>query len=429
MDIAIVTGADTPLGLHLIEILIRQGCRVHGIGNNFSSVTVADPHFIAHPIDLSDLDAVARTAATIIEQEQVIHILIHAIDVTPGTAFEQLPIGNLEAVLKVGLLGPVMLTRMLLPNLLRFRGQLINIIPANKHGHLASAVNALIEGALREMNQVLFDRARDVGLRLTNLILRHNTVADESTCVGEQTRIDLEHVVRTIERLLDPNEPNVPNEITLYPRLSGSATEALPASALPIDPYKTIVLPPKAYFPPKQPAIPTQPADHIERTIPYTDEEMEEKIASAIEDYERSETLKKPTKNPRRNRARKDARPETNARPDPSDTAAPAQILDASTEQSAQPTSARRRRRGGRNRNREATDLQTATQSGPDNEVCSAQTSALIDHSTSTAKPEPFEQISAHSIVTKTARKKVALKKIATKKALKKPQATKSQDD
>ena len=306
MDIAIVTGAETPLGLRLIEDLIRQGCRVHGIGNNFSNVTFSDPNFVAHAIDLSDLSAVAKTVETILDQEKAIHILIHAIDVTPGAAFEQLPVGNLEAILKVGLLGPVMLTRIVLPNLLRFRGQLINIIPANKSGHTPSAVNALIEGGLQAMNAALFDQARDAGLRVTNLILRQNTVDDDAAFADKhlQTHIDPDHVARTVERLLDPNEPNVPNEITLYPRISAAAQESLPETTLPIDPYTTVVLPPKEYFPPKQEAIATREADRIERTIPYSDEEMEEKIASAIEDFEshpeRYQTPKKPKKKTQR---------------------------------------------------------------------------------------------------------------------------------
>ncbi|CAA7069003.1 SDR family oxidoreductase [Lentimonas sp. CC11] len=355
MDIAIVTGAETPLGLRLIEDLIRQGCRVHGIGNNFSNVTFADKHFVAHAIDLSDLEAVARTAEAILEEEKAIHILIHAIDVTPGAAFEQLPIGNLEAILKVGLLGPVMLTRMALPNLLRFRGQLINIIPANKSGHLASAVNALIEGGLREMNTALFDKARDAGLRVTNLILRQNTVEDDGSFADKhlQTRIDADHVARTVERLLDPNEPNVPNEITLYPRLSGAAEEILPATAVPIDPYNTVVLPPKEYSPPEQEAIVTREPDHIERTIPYTDEEMEEKIASAIEDYEsqpeRYEEPKKNKKNKRKEREPKRARTEPSAEA----TGSNAADSEQGSEQDAEHSKSRRgRRRGGRNRNR-----------------------------------------------------------------------------
>ncbi|HAV12454.1 MAG TPA: hypothetical protein DCX06_03005 [Opitutae bacterium] len=289
MDIAIVTGAETPLGLRIIEGLIQQGCRVHGIGNNLSKVTYADRNFIAHAIDVSDLTAVQKTASEILEKEGALHILIHAIDVTPGGSFENLPVGNLEAILKIGLLGPVMLTRMALPNLLRYRGQLINVIPANKSGHAPSAVNALIEGGLREINTALFDQARDAGLKLTNLILRQNTELPAATISDDQlnqTRIDLEQVARTIDYLLNANESNVPNEITLHPRLSQDATKALPEAPLPVDPYNAIVLPPAEYCPPEQPKIPTKQPESISRTIPYSDEEMEEKIAAAIEDFE-----------------------------------------------------------------------------------------------------------------------------------------------
>ena len=387
MDIAIVTGAETPLGLRLIEDLIRQGCRVHGIGNNFSHVTFADKHFIAHAIDLSDLEAVARTAEAILEQEKAIHILIHAIDVTPGAVFEQLPVGNLEAILKVGLLGPVMLTRMALPNLLRFRGQLINIIPANKSGHIASAVNALIEGGLREMNNALFDQARDAGLRVTNLILRQNTVTDDTTYADKhlQTRIDPEHVARTVEQLLNPNEPNVPNEITLYPRLSGAAEEVLPETALPIDPYNAVVLPPQEYCPPEQEAILTKEPDQIERTIPYTDEEIEEKIASAIEDYEsqpeRHEEPRRNKKNKRNDREPKQSRAEPKQQSDQ-----PKQDIPTDGEQSDQPKSRRGRRRGGRNRNknREQPEDNTSTRNDERNRSDSKEkTSPVGDKDTS----------------------------------------------
>ena len=360
MDIAIVTGAETPLGLRLIEDLIRQGCRVHGIGNNFSNVTFSDPNFVAHAIDLSDLSAVAKTVETILDQEKAIHILIHAIDVTPGAAFEQLPVGNLEAILKVGLLGPIMLTRIALPNLLRFRGQLINIIPANKSGHNPSAVNALIEGGLQAMNAALFDQARDAGLRVTNLILRQNTVDDDAAFADKhlQTHINPDHVARTVERLLDPNEPNVPNEITLYPRISAAAQESLPKTTLPIDPYTTVVLPPKEYFPPKQEAIATRKADRIERTIPYSDEEMEEKIASAIEDFEshpeRYQTSPKPKKKTQRKERSGQSTDSKGAAKQPassSNKAGQASSEHEQSDQSNQSKSRRGRRRGGRNRN------------------------------------------------------------------------------
>ena len=287
MDIAIVTGADTPLGLSLSQRLVRQGYRVHGIGNNFSKVTFADPQFFAHPVDLTDLPGVIETLDKILEKENSLDLLIHAIDVTPGAAFEKLPVGNLEAILKIGLLGPVMLTRLSLPNLLRFRGQLINVIPTNKSGAPTSAVNGLLEGGLREMNRALFDSARDAGLRVTNLILRQNPEPDAlSVQSSEQTHIDLEDVARVVEHLLDPSFANVPFEVVLHPRSSAHSDSVLPEVAVPLDPYAEVVLPPTAYCPPEQSKIPTQEKVTVERTIPYTDDEMEDKIAAAIEDFE-----------------------------------------------------------------------------------------------------------------------------------------------
>jgi NAD(P)-dependent dehydrogenase (short-subunit alcohol dehydrogenase family) len=331
MDIAIVTGAETPLGLSLIQRLVRQGYRVHGIGNNFSKVTFADPQFFAHPVDLTDLPGVTETLEKILEKEKSLDLLIHAIDVTPGAAFEKLPVGNLEAILKIGLLGPVMLTRLSLPNLLRFRGQLINVIPANKSGAPASAVNALLEGGLREMNRALFDSARDAGLRVTNLILRQNPAPDAlSVQSSEQTHIDLEDVARAVEHLLDPNFANVPAELVLHPRSSAQSERVLPKLVVPLDPYAEVVLPPTAYCPPEQSKIPTQEKATVDRTIPYTEDEMEDKIAAAIEDFE---------SNPKgHERMEKKSLQQNNQK---------------GTEPAGKNKRRRGRRRGGRNRNRD----------------------------------------------------------------------------
>lgn len=343
MDIAIVTGAETPLGLRIVQSLIQQGYRVHGIGNNFSRVTYADPQFKAYALDLTELEAVTSTLDEILKLEQRLDCLIHAIDVTPGNAFDKLPAGNLEAILKIGLLGPVMMTRLALPNLLRFRGQLINLITGNKHGHPASAVNALVEGGLREMNKALFDQGRDAGLRITNCVLRQNSGLSEASVSDDvlaQSHISLDDVGRTIEQLIDPKALNVPQELVLYPQLSAAAEEALPLSPLPLDPYTEVVLPPKEYCPPKEPKIPTEKQQQIERTIPYTDDEMEDKIAAAIEDFE--------------------AHPERYEIPDP---AKPRQEQQGRRQQGGQhpgnqqkegSAKNKRRRRGGRNRNKKS---------------------------------------------------------------------------
>lgn len=289
MDAAIVTGADTPIGLEIAKHLVLQGFRVHGIGNNFSNLHWTDDAFTAYAIDLTDMDSVGKTARNILDKENRADLLIHALDVTPGATFEKLPIGNLEAILKVGLLGPVLLTRTFLPNLLRYRGQLIHVIPTNKCGHTQSAINALILGGLREMNLALLDPCRDQGLRVTNIIIHTNESPPDSAKASaeqlQQSQINPTGVLRSIEDLLKPHATNIPSEITIYPQLSPQAAKELAEAPLPIDPYKRITLPPKEYYPPETESIPTQPIEKIQRVIPYSDEEIEERITAAIEDF------------------------------------------------------------------------------------------------------------------------------------------------
>ena len=384
MDIAIVTGAETPIGLSLIQRLVRQGYRVHGIGNNFSKVTFADPQFFVHLVDLTDLPSVTETLEKILEKENSLDLLIHAIDVTPGAAFEKLPVGNLEAILKIGLLGPVMLTRLSLPNLLRFRGQLINVIPSNKSGAPASAVNALLEGGLREMNRALFDSARDAGLRVTNLILRQNPEPDAlSVQSSEQTHIDLEDVARVVEHLLDPSFANVPSEVVLHPRSSANSDRVLPDVAVPLDPYAEVVLPPTAYCPPEQSKIPTQEKATVDRTIPYTDDEMEDKIAAAIEDFESNPQIHE----------RKEKK-----------------SLQHNKQEGSQPSGKNKRRRGrhhgGRNRNRDRKSDQA--------DGALSQGSQNGDSKSEQSVPKPAGKGSKP-------KRKTGSKKEPTKKATKKP--------
>ena len=426
MDIAIVTGAETALGLSLIQRLVRQGYRVHGIGNNFSKVTYADPQFKVHPVDLTHLDDLTGVMKSILEEEKSLDLLIHAIDVTPGAAFESLSVGNLEAILKIGFLGPVMLTRLALPNLLRFRGQLINVIPTNKSGCQPSAVNALIEGGLREMNRALFDRARDAGLRVTNLVLHQNTEPDAlSVQNSAQTHIDHDDVARVLENLIDPNFTNVPAELVLHPRCSAHSERALPEINKSIDPYKAVVLPPQAYCPPEESKIPTQQEEIVHRTIPYTDDEMEDKISAAIEDY--------------------DAHPERYEKVKPSRKKQSGKTLDTPNDTAPNKRS-RGRRRGGRNRSR-ASKLAVPPESSSDPRVKSEVSnkkpaSKILDRPESSnsvskksgdrnaakkvAKKTPAKKVSkkpAKKAVKKAARKtpaKKIVKKIPTKKAVKK---------
>ncbi len=399
MDIALITGADTALGQNLAEKLVRMGCRVHGLGNDFSKFTFAHRDFRAHAVDLTDLVAVRETVESILGEEKGLHILVHAIDVTPGTSFETLAVGNLEAVLKVALLGPVLLTRLALPNLIRFRGQILNILSSNKAGRPGSALNRLVEDGLRGLNQALLDSARERGLRLTTIILRHNEVLPEGgDALPARARIDPAHLARLVEHLLSGDDPNLPAEIILHPRTT-AAGEALPATPLPVDPYSRVVLPPKEYFPPEPEKIATKVPDRIDRTIPYTDEELEDRIAGAMEEYD----------------ARQEGR---SRRPDAKPEGPAAVARPASEGEGGEKRSGRRRRRRGRKGRRGVgeDDAAAATKSGTTTEPKPAPPAPAPAKKADKA-PATTPRKTAKKTVPK---KKAAAKKTAAKKAVKK---------
>ncbi len=287
MDIAIVTGADTALGIRLVERLVRQGCRVHGIGNNFSATEYHDPNFIAHALDLTDLEATKTAVEKILADEGAVHVVLHAVDVAPGNDFAHLALGSLEAVLKIALLGPVLLTRLVLPNLVRFRGQLIFVLPSNKPGHPGNGTTGLVEGGLRQLASELLIAHRDEGLRVSTVLLRHNqtmTPADDAKAKSAQTHIDPDHAANAIERIIAEGDPNILGELVLYPRTSHAAS-ALAGAPLPLDPYRQVVLPPKEKRAVEPEPIKTQKAERPVRVLSISDEELEERIAESLEDY------------------------------------------------------------------------------------------------------------------------------------------------
>jgi NAD(P)-dependent dehydrogenase (short-subunit alcohol dehydrogenase family) len=288
MDIAIVTGAESVLGIRVVERLIRQGCRVYGLGNNFSQTTYTHKDFIPAAVDISNLKASRDAIEQIVNENGAVHLLIHAIDVAPATDFERLGVGNLEALMTIGLMTPVILTRLLLPNLLQVRGQLLFVLSTNKEGAPANATSGLMEAGLRRFASELLLRHRDSGLRVSTILLRHNCTPVDVRCgnTDSQTRIHPDHAATAIERILAEDDPNILGELTLYPRCSPAAVKP-PATILPIDPYQQIQLPPKHKRAQEPEPISTRMPERPKAVFTISDAELEDRIAEAIEDFQR----------------------------------------------------------------------------------------------------------------------------------------------
>ncbi|MCZ6673437.1 MAG: SDR family NAD(P)-dependent oxidoreductase, partial [Verrucomicrobia bacterium] len=127
MDIAIVTGANTRIGLAISQKLIDIGCRVYGLGSNFNDFPLEHTDFIPVSCDLTSTKHLCQVVQEIIDKEKNIYILVnHARYMNLG-AHEKQELNDLESLVHTNLLAPLILTRLALPSLIRLRGYVLNI--------------------------------------------------------------------------------------------------------------------------------------------------------------------------------------------------------------------------------------------------------------------------------------------------------------
>lgn len=439
MDTAIVTGAESALGIRLVERLVRQGCKVYGLGNNFSQIAYSHKDFIAKAVDITDLNATRECVAQIVAESGHVHMLIHALDVAPATDFEKLGVGNLEAVLTIGLTTPVVLTRLLLPNLLQVCGQLVFVLSTNKEGAAPNPTSGLLESGLRSFAAELLLRHRDAGLRVSSLLLRHNDTPGKVVAMDgrNQTRIDPDHAAEVLERILAEGDPNILGELTLYPRCSPLASAQV-GTPLPIDPYRQIQLPPKHKQAVDPAPIPTQKPERPKPTFTISDAELEDRIAEAIEDYDRESRQSQPSRaqtgKPKDSSSHSSPKPNQPKREKASQSETKTDTPQPEGERKSKRSRGRSRRQ--RERARREREQQSATppkEHAP--EASDAKTPprakepapkidvkppiAKTSRATSDNSPTP-EQALAKKIAKKKTARKAATKKIATKAAKKK---------
>jgi short-subunit dehydrogenase len=120
---ALVTGASSGIGRATAQMLLDRGHRVIG--------TSRDPHKIPagsrlegvtyRALDLNDVHAVEGFVAAIGAEGFHVDIVVNNAGESQSGPLEDLPVGALERVFRINVLGPVHLTQLLLPGM-RLRG-------------------------------------------------------------------------------------------------------------------------------------------------------------------------------------------------------------------------------------------------------------------------------------------------------------------
>ncbi|MDA0349094.1 MAG: SDR family NAD(P)-dependent oxidoreductase [Verrucomicrobia bacterium] len=183
MDIAIVTGADTRTGLAISRKLIEIGCRVYGLVNDIKSLSLEHSDFVPVTCDLTNTEQLTQVFEEILDKEKDIYVLVNHAKCLHLAQHEKQELNDLEALVRTNLLCPLILTRLVMPSLIRLRGYVVNIGFPNSLGtqKLGSAFLST-ELALQEFSERLFEEVRQDGVKVCSLVL---DTANAEAILGE----------------------------------------------------------------------------------------------------------------------------------------------------------------------------------------------------------------------------------------------------
>jgi len=223
MDIALVTGAATGVGLAVARKLVDLGCRVYGLGGNYQDTPFRHPAF--HPVacDLASPADVQEKVKGILEREGGLYIVVNNAKVYPQRPLMEADPRELEISVRVNVLAPLLILRLALPSLQKYRGYVINICSTRPETARGGAAGAATDAAIHRLGEALFDELRGTGVRVTTLFPQTNRYrpadAGPPPRHNPQSVIDPLAVADAVERVVTHRDGNVITEIILRPLL------------------------------------------------------------------------------------------------------------------------------------------------------------------------------------------------------------------
>lgn len=222
-DAAIVTGASSGIGFEISKTLCRLGYEVFGFGRKFD-IEFADNKFHKVICDILDTEKLCDTVKKIASRSHVTVLVNNA-----GTAYyglhEELNSKKIQEMVRINLEAPMILTSLLLRELKKNKGYVINISSVtangtNPHGCAYGATKA----GLSSFSHSLFDEARKYGIKVVTIspdMTKTNLYRNADFKEGDESESYLvpEEVASAVEYVLSQREGLVISDITLKPQV------------------------------------------------------------------------------------------------------------------------------------------------------------------------------------------------------------------
>lgn len=232
---AIVTGASSGIGREISRVLIEMGFEVYGFGRDFSGNFSEDHENkeeakikpgVFHPVvcDLLDTQELERQIKQIRHQREVV-LLVNNAGVGYYGLHEELNTQKIQKLVRTNLEVPMILTNLLLRDLKRYGGTIINISSVtaelnNPHGCAYGATKA----GLSSFSRSLFDEVRKYGVRVVNIqpdMTKTDLYRNADFTQGEEENSYLlpEEVADTVRDIIQMRDGVVVTEITMRPQI------------------------------------------------------------------------------------------------------------------------------------------------------------------------------------------------------------------
>lgn len=225
MKTAIVTGASSGIGAAITAMLLEEGYQVFGFGRNFKEQDVATSELF-HPIscDLMKINELTEQIKAI-KKDHDIHLLVNNAGVGFFGPHEELNPSKIHAIVTTNLEVPMVLSQLLLRDLKKNRGTIINIssITAKKSNTYGCAYGATKAG-LSSFSASLFDEVRKYGVKVVTIhpdMTQTNFYRNANFCEGDTMDSYLlpKEVADACKSILNLRDGLVVTDLTLQPQV------------------------------------------------------------------------------------------------------------------------------------------------------------------------------------------------------------------
>lgn len=223
MKRVLITGATSGIGLAISKKLLSMGHVIYGVGRDFSKVDIENNNFYTIVCDLIKYQNIEEMVKKL-KKEVEIDILINCAGIGYFGPHEEINPTKLHKMIALNLEAPLILTQLLLRDLKKREGVIINIssITATKSSTYGCAYSATKAG-LVHFSKGLFDEVRKTGVQVISILpdITKTPFYDELNFregEEEESYILPECVADAVENILSQRRGTVITEVIIQPQ-------------------------------------------------------------------------------------------------------------------------------------------------------------------------------------------------------------------